>query len=539
MVLALAGALLRAGWTEEEVTEFIEAVALGANDEELEKRRAAVKETRKKLDAGKQVTGIPKLAKLLGEKTVKRVCGWLGIGKESQTQSVASVDQLLANADSKPEIHPSQSFHDGTLWYGLRVGKNAVWVNSRREFYTKEEMRTGFSLPSEPTISRWSLRSIRRFRAGKGTRVEPDALFLELRHFLASHIHFAAPWQPTVIALWIMGSYVHRVFDWYGYLWVTSPGKRTGKSKLLEIISAFAYNATPVMTDPTEATLFRETGINARTQVLDEVESLRAADKEKRAALMATLNVGFKANGTVPRFNMDKKRTEYFDVFCPRVLAGISRLTDTIADRCLKIFLKRKLVSEKIERYSERKLRGYLQHRRNKLYKFGLRYAPAIAKQYGAPDSFPIPGRVDDRARDILEPLFAIAVVLDEYNPKLEITEQLARAAERISKDRAADEGEDESIVATLQVLAEHFPKKEDHWALTSISAQNFFRENDTLEWVETKRHAGRLLRQLGFRSKTQHVGNKFFRGYRIEKRKLQDLCNRYGVAMPQRAERK
>jgi len=530
--LALAGVLLRGGWSEGETSEFIESIAQAAGDEQWRQRAAVVRATKEKLDKGEQVTGTPKLVKLLGQKSVNSICEWLGIGKRGGADSPTSVDQLLATADAKPEIHPSQAFHDGSLWYGLRLGKKkVVWVNNHGEFLTRKEMRARFSLPASPTLSRWSLRSVQKYRAGKTGR-RGDALFLELQHFLVSHIRFVATWQPTVITLWLMGTYLHRVFDWYGYLWLTSPGRRTGKSKLLEIISAFAYNATSVMTDPTEASLFRETGINAMTQVLDEVESLRGADREKKASLMSLLNIGFKSGATIPRYNNDAKRTEYLDAYCPRVLAGISQLTTTLADRCIKIFLKRKLKEERVARFSERKLRGYLQHQRNLLYKFGLRYAFAVAKQYEAADTFPIPKTVDDRARDILEPLFAIAMVLNEQNPKLKILDQLTYAAERIAKDRAGDEGEDEETTATLRVLIHNFPKWTDHWAVTSAKALRLFSENDELEWVETRRQAARLLRQLGFKSKTQHVEKQFFRAYRIDKKKLEDLCARYAVAI-------
>jgi len=532
--LALAGMLLRAGWNEDEAAEFIESVAEAANDEEWEKRGAAVEATQKKLDSGKQVTGIPKLVELLGEKTVNSVCEWLSIGKKALKEQVATVDELLEDADSLPEIHPSQAFHDGVFWYGLPLGEEKIWVNSRGEFFTLEEMRIHFSLPVSPTISRWSLSSVKRFRAGK-TNVDVGALFLELRYFISRRIHFVASWQPTVVTLWIMGTYVYRVFDWFGYLWLTSPGRRTGKTRLLEIISAFAYNATSVMTDPTEASLFRETAFNASTQILDEVESLRAGDQEKKAALMSMLNAGFKSRSKVPRFNLGMNRIEYHDAFCPRVLAGISRLAPTLVDRCLKVFLKRKLKEEKVARFSERKLSKYLQHQRNLLYKFGLRCAPSIAKQYEAADSFPIPKAVDDRARDILEPLYAIATVLDEQNQKLKITEQLIYAAERIAKDRAADEGEDEEVVAALQALAEKFPKSSDHWILTSVEAQSHFHRHDALEWVENRRQAARLLRQLGFKSAPHRQWTDVVRGYRIERHKLTDLCERYGVEPPKR----
>lgn len=91
IALSLSGALLRAGWRKEQVIKFIEAIVLAAGDNELKKRVAAVEPTWEKLAKGREVTGIPKLVELLGEKTVSNICNWLGIGME---KSIASVDQL-------------------------------------------------------------------------------------------------------------------------------------------------------------------------------------------------------------------------------------------------------------------------------------------------------------------------------------------------------------------------------------------------------------------------------------------------------------
>jgi len=452
------------------------------------------------------------------------------IKKKQNRKPSTSAEELLARAEQKPTINPAQAFHPGILWYGQKVGRECLWVNSEREAFIKEEICKQFTLTAQPTESRWSPKSIKAFIKGK-VNLNPGALFSNLRKFISRRIRFQAPWQATVVTLWVMGTYVYRIFDWYGYLWLTSPGRRAGKSRLLEIISALAYNATPLMTDPTEASLFRETPTNSSTQVLDEVESLKSSDQEKRATMMSVLNAGFKAGSSVPRFNNNKNRIEYHETFCPRVLAGIHRLSPTLADRCFRIFLRRKLTSEKIEKFSERKRSKYLQAKRNNLHKFGLLYARAIAKKYSSAESLRIPKKVDDRARDILEPLFAIAAVLDQQDNHLKITEKLMHAAELIARDRATDEGEDEVTVATLEMLRDHFPDKSDEWDLTSLSAMGLLSKHQALEWVQKRNQAASLLRQLGFRSGThRNRYGRVVRAYRILKRVLHDLCDRYGV---------
>jgi len=91
ITLSLSGALLRASWKKETVSQFIKAIVLATRDKELKKRMAAVEATADKHAKGEQVTGIPRLVELLGEKTVSSICKWLGIGTEN---SIASRGQL-------------------------------------------------------------------------------------------------------------------------------------------------------------------------------------------------------------------------------------------------------------------------------------------------------------------------------------------------------------------------------------------------------------------------------------------------------------
>jgi hypothetical protein len=79
--LALAGTLLREGWGEIEVGEFVSLVAQAAADEEWRARKATARTTRKRLDEGGVATGRPRLGELLGTEVVERVCEWLGIGR--------------------------------------------------------------------------------------------------------------------------------------------------------------------------------------------------------------------------------------------------------------------------------------------------------------------------------------------------------------------------------------------------------------------------------------------------------------------------
>ncbi len=78
---ALAGFLLRGGWSEDNTITLIEAVITAAKDPEIRDRLASVRSTIKTLAAGRQATGGPRLAELLsdGRVVLERLRDWLGI----------------------------------------------------------------------------------------------------------------------------------------------------------------------------------------------------------------------------------------------------------------------------------------------------------------------------------------------------------------------------------------------------------------------------------------------------------------------------
>ena len=70
---ALAGMLIRAGWVEADVSNFVRAVATAAGDPEIRQRTRDVISTSKRLESGLTATGIPNLKLIMGDEVVDRV----------------------------------------------------------------------------------------------------------------------------------------------------------------------------------------------------------------------------------------------------------------------------------------------------------------------------------------------------------------------------------------------------------------------------------------------------------------------------------
>lgn len=82
--LALAGGLLRLGWTAERTKEFVSCVCSAAGDEETLDRLTGAETTIARLESDQNATGWPSLAKLLGDDIAYRAADWLGYRRPSE-----------------------------------------------------------------------------------------------------------------------------------------------------------------------------------------------------------------------------------------------------------------------------------------------------------------------------------------------------------------------------------------------------------------------------------------------------------------------
>lgn len=96
--LALAGALFNMGFAVERVELMIGAIAAAAADEEADDRVRGVRDTHAKQAAGRETTGWPTLATIIGEDAVKAMRSWLG-AEDARASTVKSLEETdMANA---------------------------------------------------------------------------------------------------------------------------------------------------------------------------------------------------------------------------------------------------------------------------------------------------------------------------------------------------------------------------------------------------------------------------------------------------------
>ena len=141
-----------------------------------------------------------------------------------------------------------------------------------------------------------------------------------------------------IVATWIIGTYFHKTFQSYPYLFLNAM-KGSGKTRTLKLITDISHNGE-ILLQPTEAVLFRTTG----TLGIDEAEGIARKGMEN---LRELLNGCYKRGTKVKRMKQKKglegteQVVEEFDIYRPLALANINGMEDVLGDRCLNVVLER------------------------------------------------------------------------------------------------------------------------------------------------------------------------------------------------------
>src|SRR6266508_4203186 len=165
--------------------------------------------------------------------------------------------------------------------------------------------------------------------------------------------------QTDALALWTAHTHAFEAADTTPYVDVTSPLKRCGKTRLLEVLELLVRQPMPTA-NISDAALFRAVAELTPTLMLDEADVIFAGKARDRDDLRGLLNAGYKRGAVAHRMG-GAKMTELqtFPVFCPKIFAGIGDcLPDTITDRAIRIRLERRTRGETIDRFRRREGRA-------------------------------------------------------------------------------------------------------------------------------------------------------------------------------------
>ena len=352
-----------------------------------------------------------------------------------------------------------------------------------------------------------------------------SALLTDLRDLINRYV-VLPPMAAEALALWIVHTYAFTLRQVTTYIGVVSPEKRCGKTTLLELLGSLAHEATAAANISPSA-LFRVIEEEQPTLIIDEADTFLAGRDE----MAGILNAGYrKGNSYVVRVAEGKSRKPVtpvsrpansnsgqkalnpersglirYSCWCPKVMAAIGRLPETLADRCIVITMQRKMPGEKCERLRDLDAAPYLQ----RCAEFVEQHRDAIAA--ARPE---IPSALNDRAADIWEPLLAIADLVGGEWP------QLARQA---AQQLSAQDDELTPIGYFLKDLRNWIVLNK--WdRVLSRDIVSSFNPVHNRPWEDLRRGReinewwlGRHMRELGIRPRVVRTPDGQGRGYLLE----------------------
>jgi hypothetical protein len=318
-----------------------------------------------------------------------------------------------------------------------------------------------------------------------------------------------APAEADVIALWIVHTHAFQAAQLTPYLAITSAEKQCGKSRLLEFLELLVAN--PWQTGSVSAAvLYRTIDELHPTLLLDESDATFNGNREFGEALRGVLNSGHRYGGKASRCERAGENfvRRDFDTFCPKAIAGIGNLPDTVADRSIPIRLRRKPPGMEVARFRRREVEPETEALRTQISDWAAEWLVVLDDM--RPE---LPDQLSDRQQDGAEPLLAIAEAAGGEWPAR------ARAAlvEVLTGTAAEDQSERVRLLADIRCVFNL--TRRDKLSTGELLAKLI--QDETLPWGEfsngrplTPIGLARLLKPFGICPGTIRLDKETAKGY-------------------------
>ena len=326
------------------------------------------------------------------------------------------------------------------------------------------------------------------------------------------------PEAADTLALWVLHTYAFRLRRVTTYIGVVSPERQCGKTTLLTLLALLANRAL-LASNISPPAVFRVIEEAEPTLLIDEGDTFLKRKEELRGILNAgyTRESAYVIRVSNRKQGEGRSRLAKFSCWCPKVIAAIGRLPETLADRCIMVTMHRKMEDEQCERLEEFDATEV----RRKCARLVEDQGETIRSW--RPEA---PRNLSDRALDIWEPLLVLAEMAGGEWPK-----RAREAAEKLSGG-----GQKASPMVTLlghiEMLflaagCERLFTRTMVKALNELDEVRDLREGDTI----TEVWLSRRLRDYGIMSKTVWIGEESAKGYCRE-----DFGELFGRYLPKAA---
>ena len=321
----------------------------------------------------------------------------------------------------------------------------------------------------------------------------------------------------TATVLWVFFTYCFKAAEVAPILAIISPIKRCGKSTLLDIVS-FLVPRRLSSSNITAAAMFRVVDKYSPTLLVDEADTFLNKNDELRGIINAS---HYKSTAYVLRSAGDDHEPRQFSTWCPKAIALIGRLRDTMEDRSIVIQMRRRKPSEEVAKFRREVLNRTLDGVRRRLARWAADHVAQL--QSAEPE---MPDILEDRAADNSWLLLAIA---DEVGG---VWPQRAREA-AITLSTAASEEDGTIRVQLLADIRQVFNEKGTDFLKSKVLLEHLH-EMDERPWGEWGRTCKPMsARQLRSQLKPFGVESRQKKIQGVAARclsRIEELCRASGV---------
>lgn len=397
--------------------------------------------------------------------------------------------------------------------YIVTSEREGIWYdNEALEYHGFKAKKTIFQVSD----SRWSNESVQQFLQGEHDAPTSEALFREIRDIYTTYVEYADEAYFDIMALFVMYTYVYRLFKTTGYIHFNGTAA-SGKSRNLSILNALAFGAVWA-SSMSSASLYRRIDGSPGTICVDESEGFEG---ERGEDLRRILNAGYVEGSKVQRTEQVKVNGQdawtpvEYETFSPKVLASINPLEPVIASRCLIIAM----------RPAVRQLPDFITHDprwgavRDRLYLWAMENTEALAgliEEWRETDDESKKSRLAPKLIGRQWETTHQYVILADYIGKARFSEPIIGFLNNyFTKQQEAMDATDRirtSLRCLPRVLASKAPHEGNLYSVKDIHEVIVsYMEADSTEYFKTK-HVTKNLDVLGFKHKVRAAG-----GLRVE----------------------
>ena len=345
------------------------------------------------------------------------------------------------------------------------------------------------------------------------TSVTPSRIVERIENFISRFVSFTDSAYTLPIALWAICTYIFPSFDAFPYMVITSDTKRSGKTRLAELIGFICSNPRSFGA-MSPSSMFRIIEEVQPTIFFDEAEIL---SQESAGTMRSVLNMGYRKGSTVPR-TIGGQVVE-FKTYCPKVFVLIGDVMDTLNDRSIIVRMKR---GEPRERFMyeatkeegsmiREEIAGEIEARKSEIesafYDFkGIEF-------------------LTDRDEEIWTPLFVMASVIcsermHELN-RIAVDMATEKTAERRAyRTLAQFESDAQGDEYSIRLLKDLHQVMNGEKSIANDDVMSRLKALETAPWRKfrgdgvTKNNVADMLSRFGVHSRPIRQGKKVNRGY-------------------------